>query len=318
MESPQVTSPAVQVDSQVRVSVIVPTKNRPAPLRSALLSVVDQRLGDEIEAIVVNDGGESIDDVVDDLSDTLRTSVVDLMTCQGPGYARNVAIDNARGRYLAFLDDDDLFLRDHLDVALGVLENTAFDLVYTGAIVSDTRLAVDDYERRGGMFPRKFYSFDDRMLLVANYIHTGSVVTRNFRSSAVRFDETLTHCEDWDLWLALRHVLNYEFAHVDQMTTVYHQVASDWGLVHQAEAAVPSPFTRIREKLYGRWTTDDKLVHLCRHWFAEFDRRSNVLAVAGLPVPRKAYEDALKVIHLSFQTSTQPTVAQLDQIFEHQ
>jgi glycosyltransferase involved in cell wall biosynthesis len=300
----------------VHVSVIIPTKNRPTLLRSALESVVYQRLDDDVEAIVVNDGGENVEEIVKGFSDVLRTTVVDLTTCQGPAYARNIAISNAHGTYLAFLDDDDLFLRGHLNAALDVLENTTCDLVYTGAFISDTHLAVDDYERTDTTLPWKCYSFDDRMLLVANYIHTGSVVTRNFRSSSVRFDETLTHCEDWDLWLALRHTLKFEFGHVDENATVYHQVADDWGLVHQAEAAVPSPFPRIRETLYSRWTTDDKLVRACRRWFVEFDRRSTALAATGRPVARKAYDHALDVISISFETSTEPTAAQLDDLLE--
>jgi hypothetical protein len=45
-------------------------------------------------------------------------------------------------------------------------------------------------------------------------------VSRNFTSSTVRFDEALSHCEDWDMWLALRRVLNYRFALLSDLTSV--------------------------------------------------------------------------------------------------
>ena len=75
--------------------------------------------------------------------------------------------------------------------------------------------------------------------------------------------------------LSLRHALGFEFSHVDRMTTVYHQVADDGGLVQSGEADVPSPFSRIRAMLYRRWTVEDELVLAARRWLAALDTRSN-------------------------------------------
>lgn len=298
------------------ISVIIPTRNRPDQLRAALATVAQQQSGSSVEVVVVNDGGADVRPVIDSLGDAVRTRTITLRERGGAARARNIAIEAAQGDHLAFLDDDDLFLEDHLDTAFDALRHTGADLVYTGAFVSDRRLpAVQDYGVKASN-RRKCYAHDDNMLMVANYIHTGSVVVRNFSGSAIRFDETLSHCEDWDMWLSLRRTLGFEFTHVNRVTTVYHQVAEDRGLVQHGEADLDSPFSRIRARLYQRWAADDELVLAARRWLAALDTRSNDLASAGTRVPRALFDEALDVIAGSFATKNPPTPAQLDDIFQ--
>jgi glycosyltransferase involved in cell wall biosynthesis len=87
-------------------SVIIPTFNRAALLRHALISVLAQDLAD-FEILVVDDG--SSDDTA-----TVASSFGNQVRCfsqqnRGPGAARNLAVEHAGGRYIAFLDSDDLF-----------------------------------------------------------------------------------------------------------------------------------------------------------------------------------------------------------------
>lgn len=298
------------------VSVIIPTRNRPSQLHAALASVARQQDGSSVEVIVVNDGGADVRPVIDSLGDAVRARTITLHERGGAGHARNVAIDAAQSDHLAFLDDDDIFLEGHLNTAFATLRRTGADLVYAGAFVSDRRLpSVRDYGVNS-FLRRKCYPFDDSMLMVANYIHTGSVVVRNFSGSAIRFDEALSHCEDWDMWLSLRHTLGFEFSSVDRVTTVYHQVADDRGLVQRGEADVPSPFSRIRAMLYRRWPADNELVLAARRWLAALDVRSNDLVRAGAGVPRALFDEALDVLAGSFATKSPPTTVQLDDVFQ--
>lgn len=298
------------------VSVIIPTRNRPGQLHAALATVARQRGGAAVEVVVVNDGGADVRPVVDSLGDEVTARTITLPEQLGAAHARNVAVEVAQGDHLAFLDDDDLFLDGHLDAALAELRRTESDLVYAGALVSDQRLRdVHDY-RVDSVARRKCYPFDDNMLMVANYIHTGSVVVRNFSDSATRFDETLRLCEDWDMWLSLRHTLGFTFSHVDRVTTVYHQVAGDHGLVHSGEAEATSPFSRIRAMLYRKWAVEDDLVLAARRWLSTLDVRSNELARAGVTVPRALFDEALDVLADSFATKSPPSTSQLDAIFE--
>ena len=93
------------------VSVVIPTYNRPALLAETLRSVFAQTFTD-YEVIVVNDGS------TDDTEARLRAygDRVRLITQanQGIGAARNRGLDEARGRYIALLDHDDLWLPQKL------------------------------------------------------------------------------------------------------------------------------------------------------------------------------------------------------------
>ncbi|MBI4259617.1 MAG: glycosyltransferase family 2 protein, partial [Actinobacteria bacterium] len=98
-------------------SVIVPTHGRPAYLAEALASVAAQTIEDW-EAVVVDDASPEPVEVPDDP----RFRLVRRDENGGPGAARNSGLAAATGRYIAFLDDDDLFTPDRLEVALEGLQ----------------------------------------------------------------------------------------------------------------------------------------------------------------------------------------------------
>src|SRR3990170_7346574 len=95
------------------VSIIVRTKDRPKLLRRALQSIAVQTYR-PIEAILVNDGGCDLD--VDGLKTILgdvSLNYVRLEKNTGRAHAGNVGIENARGEYVGFLDDDDVLYPGH-------------------------------------------------------------------------------------------------------------------------------------------------------------------------------------------------------------
>ena len=121
-----------------RVSVLISTFNRPQLLRRALSSIADSLGIDvrtDVEAIVVNDGGLDVSAVVGEFSDRLPIMLITSDVNLGRAAAGNVALRAARGAYVAFLDDDDVYLPGHLATTLRQLDS-APDLgaVYTYAI----------------------------------------------------------------------------------------------------------------------------------------------------------------------------------------
>jgi glycosyltransferase involved in cell wall biosynthesis len=283
-------------------------------LDAALESLAAQTFKN-FEAVVVNDGGDSVARVVERRRGQFPVALFDLEDHSGPSAARNVGIDNAAGSHIAFLDDDDVFLPDHLATAARELARTQADFVYLGAVVCDARHSrlPNDWRTR----PRKQYPFNEEFLLVANYVHTGAVVVRNFQDSPVRFDERLSHCEDWDLWLALRHHLHYQFTSVDAITTIYHQIADAEGLVSQGQATIPSPFSVVRERLYARWATDDVLVSAYRDFMLTLDASCNDRVAIGQEVPIGLFDRALRSLYGSFVQGEKPDYALIAHILEN-
>ncbi len=112
------------------VSVVIATYNRPAPLRHAIQSVLDGAFADW-ELIVVGDA--CTDDTAECVAafDDARIRFVNLpVRCGYQSGPNNHGVALARGRYVAFLNHDDLYLPDHLATCVAALEASGADFVW--------------------------------------------------------------------------------------------------------------------------------------------------------------------------------------------
>jgi glycosyltransferase involved in cell wall biosynthesis len=119
-------------DDQCWVSVIIPTYNRAELVREALESVFSQTFGN-FEVIVVDNGStDHTREVLAQFADRIRTVLTDRSSI---GSARNEGIQRARGEYLAFLDNDDLWKPEKLERHLKFAQDhRECVLTYTDAI----------------------------------------------------------------------------------------------------------------------------------------------------------------------------------------
>ncbi len=114
------------------VSVIIPTFNRADLVREAIQSVLDQTY-QNFEIIVVDDG--STDGTEQVLAPYKDKIIYIYQENQGGAAARNTGIKHARGKYIAFLDSDDLWLPEKLEKQLEILEkNEDIAMVYSNII----------------------------------------------------------------------------------------------------------------------------------------------------------------------------------------
>jgi glycosyltransferase involved in cell wall biosynthesis len=120
----------------VFVSTIIPVYNGESTIKEALDSVFAQGLDGEIEVIVTNDGStDSTQSVLDSYG--ARITVI-RQTNQGQPAARNAAIERARGKYIALLDADDVWLPGRLSKTVAALErNPAAVLVFSDYVRMD-------------------------------------------------------------------------------------------------------------------------------------------------------------------------------------
>lgn len=119
----------MNTSTQPRVSVILPTHNRPDLLREALTSLQDQTFSDW-EAVIVDDASCP---AVEFSPNDARIRILRHDTAQGGAAAKNTGIQNARGEILAFLDDDDCYAPRYLERALDVLDrHPGIDVVFMG------------------------------------------------------------------------------------------------------------------------------------------------------------------------------------------
>jgi glycosyltransferase involved in cell wall biosynthesis len=234
------------------VSVIVPTLNRPIELGQALASITAQRDVDlaEVEVLVVNDGGTPVEAVVCEARERgLTVTGVVHSRRRGLPSARNSGLDRARGRYVAFLDDDDVFLPCHLATALTGLES-GVDGVATTCLVTDHRIGLAGPVNEAVVWD---VGFDPLLLEACNLFPVHTAVFR--RPATARLHPELPAIEDWDFWLCLTREHGYRFTRILQPTVVYHripQVSSMIGAVAEGAAAMAG-FSALVRRIWSRW-----------------------------------------------------------------
>jgi glycosyltransferase domain-containing protein len=104
------------------VSVIIPTHNRPEFLAQTLRSVIDQRYKN-IEIIVISNGFNELNRNVTEEINDFRIRYIEQENSGGPSSPRNHGIRKSRGEYIAFCDDDDIWMPDKIEKQVHVLEN---------------------------------------------------------------------------------------------------------------------------------------------------------------------------------------------------
>jgi glycosyltransferase involved in cell wall biosynthesis len=183
-----------------KVSVIIPAYNTEGYLAETIRSVLDQTY-DDFEVIVVDDGSS---DGTLALARSFEPRITVLTKPNGgPASARNLAIRNSRGDYIAFLDSDDLWMKDKLEEQVALLErNPEVGLVYGQALMfrqNNGELNVS--EKIGFTCDPSF-----RLLLQGNYIPNSTVMVRRVCINKVGLlneARALIGVEDYEYWLRI-------------------------------------------------------------------------------------------------------------------
>lgn len=191
-----------------RVSVLLPTYNRAAYVGQAIKSALDQTYAD-LEVVVVDDG--STDNTVEMVRSFTDGRVRFIrQDNKGISGALNTAFRASRGRYVAILNSDDLWLPELLEEEVPVLEaNPDIGLVYARAQAMDT-LGRPLGQVLGA--PEKYRGQTFASLLYGDHV---CGVTAAFRRELAEqvglWDESLVANEDWDMWLRLSLVCRFRF-----------------------------------------------------------------------------------------------------------
>lgn len=165
-------------------SIVIPTYNRRALLAQALDSVLRQDEQD-FEVVVVNDG--STDDTDDFVASRYpRARLVRLPANMKRGVARNAGIDASEGRFLAFLDDDDLFEPCHLSQLKASAASGNYEAISTSA----TFWNPETNQRYPYKRPRLVYTDPRRAMLIGTALPLPSLaVSRTIATEVGGFPE---------------------------------------------------------------------------------------------------------------------------------
>jgi GT2 family glycosyltransferase/LmbE family N-acetylglucosaminyl deacetylase len=209
------------------VSIITRTYHgRELYLRQALLSVAHQTYPN-IEHIVVEDGGETMRNIVTEIDKvTGKSSRFLNLDKLGRSATGNAGLSAAKGRWCLFLDDDDLLFSDHIEVLVNILlEKTDVVAAYSLAwevITDSTELVNGQYSEIDHTIPPALrQEFDYDVLLHHNFMPIQSVLfERQLFEERGGFEEDMDALEDWVLWKKYA-ALGNQFAYVPKVTSMF-------------------------------------------------------------------------------------------------
>lgn len=193
---------------QPKVSVIIPAYNSALFIAATIRSVLDQTYGN-YEVIIVDDG--STDDTLQVLNTFVPSSCdfvekpirVFSKSNGGPASARNLAIRNSTGKYIAFLDGDDLWTPDKLAEQVAFLEqHSEVGMTFAEAIVFTERNGQKEFREKIGYTGETSFCH----LLLGDHIPNSTVMIRREcvdKIGLLNESSELVAVEDYEYWLRL-------------------------------------------------------------------------------------------------------------------
>ena len=223
------------------VSVIIPFYNSSKTILETLQSVEKQTYP-AIEIIVVDDGSSesSVAELMQTLFDRPHVRYFRQQNA-GPGAARNLGAQNASGKYLLFLDSDDVIKPEYIDTCVDILERQPqVKLVYSQAAFFGAQQGSWDVPMYSGI----------KSLLTENRIFISAMHRKIDFFAVSGFDESFRTHEDWDLWIRMLSS-GGGVERIPSVLFLYRKRGDGTSLIDQLERepkAIQSDWQRIYEK----------------------------------------------------------------------
>ena len=267
--------PITPLSEQPLVTVVIPTVNMASCAGNTLfpsgrdiffilnaLESLCQQTYTNWQAVIVNDGGEDIAPLLEDFKQKhqpqQKIQYFYFNVNQGQAAARNVALEFIwQGELVAFLDDDDLYLPNHLETIVKTLRGTNIPCAYTNytSIVEKCLLSSRPPLEQIPVHLPPVYS--KSLLAVKNYIPMSAFVLRRecILDHEIRFDPSLKILEDWDFLLKLSNL--YEFTYIPTQTVEIRQREQS-DSVHQLRIGM---YLEAYKRICKLYYTDDLIVN---------------------------------------------------------
>jgi len=213
------------------ISVIIPVYNRFEMAKEAISSVIGQTYRD-LEVIIVDDGSIDMTPILETyFRDDPRVKYIKIDHSGLPGFVRNRGVDISLGKYLAFLDSDDLWMDSKLEKQIRFLENnSAYRVVHTR----------EDWLRSGkrisqsGFNHKRFGNIFSDALIKCILGPSTIMLEKDLFIKLGGFRDDLEIAEDYELWLRLTDSNNVGYideplitkraGHVGQLSEKYGQI----------------------------------------------------------------------------------------------
>lgn len=203
------------------ISVVIPSYNRSEKVRKAILSIGAQTILPQ-EIIIVDDCSDVplTDSIFHNVCEKVKCKLLRNDESKGANFARNRGVLQAESEWISFLDDDDEFVPEKIEVIESVISNqNDVDIIYHSATIYMVNERVHYKSGASGPLSNDMYN----ELLVKNIIGGTSAATikKKTMMEVGGFDENLPALQDYDLWLRLAKA-NKKFHFIAKPLLNYH------------------------------------------------------------------------------------------------
>ena len=199
-------------------SIVIPYYNRAYCIRKAIQSCIDQTYAD-FEIILVDDcSKDNLIDALGSFKDPRIRVIRTPFNC-GAAAARNLGINEAKGRFIAFLDSDDEWVPTKLEICAREIErikNIEDALIYSKVIVVNLRSSK--------VVPKKGIEINENVMdyIISNngFIQTSSIVIARKIALEILFDDKLPYHNDY-LFCIRAERLSVKFHFIDAVNWIF-------------------------------------------------------------------------------------------------
>ena len=211
------------------VSVIIPTYNRTEVLMNSIKTVLNQTYKGEIELIIVDDSEKSLKQEIDkgfkkNLGKNRKINYIHNAKREGAPKARNLGIQKAKGEYIAFLDDDDLWIPKKIEKQVEILDKNK-DVALVICYSLDKRFGNERINKPPESITHEMVLKSFNLSSTSSYL-----IKKNILKEIGSFDISLPSAQEYDL--AIRISKNHQVYCVPEMLMIQNategQISEDW------------------------------------------------------------------------------------------
>lgn len=212
----------------LKISVVIPVYNASKSIENVLDCVFNQTV-EVLEVIIVNDASnDNTDKVLEDYGNRLKSKnklhVITLSQNKGVSFCRNLGWDNAKGDFVAFLDSDDFWNLNKIEIIVNILKNNT-SISFLGHLYSENNISIN----RNLFFDEKLLKLVSfGQMLLFNRFQTSCVLISNDISE--RFNVGISHSEDYELFLRLSAMGHKIFIYNEKLTYLGRRQLTKGGL----------------------------------------------------------------------------------------
>lgn len=250
------------------VDIIIPVFNRDGLLRESIETVINQSYKNTF-LYVIEDGSNLTAKLVSSFTRYKNIAFIQLNTNQGVSYCRNLGASLGKGKYIAFLDSDDLWEKPKIEKQVEFLEShSEINWVHTnetwvknGIIIPQKK----EHKKQGGKFLERLF---ERCLISPSSVF----FRRSFFESEGWFLPHFRVAEDYELWLRLN--LKHPVGFLEEPLTVKR--AGEWEQLSRT-TEIDKWRVLAMHRLYRLYRNDPDFLEHFQEWKFHILKKTNIL-----------------------------------------